>query len=106
MSSEQSESSAAGSERRPRRNRDISVNSLATSEVWGIFIQLGVDINSDESIEQFARTIEWAEGRERRSRWWTEAKNKILLGCLLAACLGAGGAAIGWVTSHLFGTGR
>lgn len=66
-------------------------------------LQLGVDIYSPDSVEEFSRAIEWAAEGARRQKWWREMRSKIMVGSIVAAAAGAVGAAFSWLTSHTFG---
>lgn len=89
-------------ERRPRRDRDRDGNPWSDSynELWGTFIQLGIDIRKPESIEDFNETLEWAKQRRLRQQRWESIKKQIAVGGLISLLTGAAGAAFTWLTSH------
>lgn len=89
-------------ERRPRRDRDRDVNPWSDSynELWGIFIQLGVDIRKTDSIKEFNETLEWARQQRLRRQRWEGIRKQIMVGGLISLLTGAAGAAFTWLTSH------
>lgn len=100
MSNEHDSALGGPDERRPARNRDRDVNPWTTSEARMVWLKLGVDIHSQDSIDDFNETLEWARARRKREQRWNDIRRQIVVGGIVAFVGGVVAAAFQWLSTH------
>jgi hypothetical protein len=93
-------------ERRPQRDRERDGNPWSPSydRIWSVLKQIGVDINQEQSIEQWNADMEWVRERRKREKRWQSARGQLFLIGAGSIVTGAVTWVISWLNLH-FGSG-
>ena len=86
---------------RTDRDRESRVNPPRLDDIRAALLQIGVDIYSVESVEDFATAIEYAKERRDRYRQMRENRRTIIVGAVSAFFAGVAWPALQWLMSKL-----
>ena len=89
---------------RPRGHREPAVNRPDVGELRAVLLRIGVDIWSQESVDDFARAYSWAREQAREAEEREDNRRKTIRGIIIAAVSGFATALATWLVSKLSGS--